>query len=267
MKSGKKIGILGIVNLTGDSFYAESRMEGKGIRGLLSLVERHLEEGADRIDLGACSTRPGSVPVGEEEEWDRLSPALSAIRSHFPDAPLSVDTFRSEIVRRTFDLAGPVLVNDITAGSADPGMLPLVGSLGLPYIAMHMRGTPLTMHTLSGYGDIACEVLEYFRDFALKAEQNGIREWILDPGFGFSKTVDENYALLSSMGRLLVLGRPVLVGVSRKSMIYKKLGISAEESLPATQAVHMAALERGATWLRVHDVKEAAETVRIYLSV
>lgn len=267
MKSGKKIAILGIVNLTDDSFYAASRMLGAGTSALLALVERHLEEGADRIDIGACSTRPGSVPVEMEEEWSRLSPALEAIRSNFPEAPLSVDTFRSEIVRRTYDLAGPFLVNDITAGTADPGMLPLVGSLGLPYIAMHMRGTPETMHTLTGYEDICEEVLDYFTAFAGKAERYGIRDWILDPGFGFSKTIDENYTLLSSLDRLQVLGRPILVGVSRKSMIYKKLGISPEEALPATQAVHMAALERGAEWLRVHDVKEARETVRIYLTV
>jgi len=305
-----QIHIMGIVNLNDDSFYAASRTPaGQALSKIAALQA----EGAGVIDLGACSTRPGSSQPSLEEEWSRLEPVLKAIAtldgngvtlseaslrdpvranaservtpfptttldnpaqanapenvSPSPFTPLrfSVDTYRAEIVRRTYETIGPFMVNDISAGALDPEMLPLVGRLGLPYVAMHMRGTPETMSTLTDYPtDITSAVLAYFEEFAAKAEQNGIRDWILDPGYGFAKTLDQNYELLRSQRRLLALGRPILAGVSRKSMIYKLLGITPEEALPATQVIHLAALQQGATWLRVHDVAEAVRTARLF---
>ena len=256
----QQIHIMGIVNLNDDSFYAASRTAADQALGRIHQMQ---QEGAEVIDLGACSTRPGSAQPSVEEEWHRLEPVLKALAGTSVPG-VSVDTFRAEIVRRTYDTIGPFIVNDISAGEMDAEMLPLVGRLGLPYVAMHMRGTPATMQQLTDYKDVTEEVLTYFKDFALKAEALGIRDWILDPGFGFAKTVEQNYELLSHMHRLSELGRPILVGVSRKSMIYKLLGITPEEALPATQVVHLAALQQGATWLRVHDVAEAARTVRLF---
>ena len=253
---------MGIVNATPDSFYAGSRAQGAAAAERARIL---LEEGADVIDLGAASTRPGSAQPSLEEEWQRLEPALKAISAEILPGPrLSVDTYRAEIVRRVYDTVGPFMVNDISAGQMDPQMLETVGELGLPYVAMHMRGTPETMQQFTEYGDIVEDILAFFRDFAARAASAGIRDWMLDPGFGFSKTVAQNYELLRRLEELQVAGRPILVGLSRKSMVYKVLGITPEEAMPATQVVQMAALERGATWLRVHDVAATVETARIY---
>jgi dihydropteroate synthase len=258
-----KIQILGIVNLTDDSYYAPSRAA--SCEAFLERVRRMLSEGADWVDIGACSTRPGSKPVGKEEEWRRLKPALEALRKEFPETGVSIDTYWASVVERVFDTIGPFLVNDISAGAYDPAMLPLVGRLGLPYIAMHLRGTPETMQSLTEYPDgVTAEVLAYFRDFGKRAGEAGVTDWILDPGFGFAKTVEQNWTLLREMEQLAVLGRPILVGVSRKSMIYRRFGITPEEALPATQVAHYMALERGATYLRVHDVAEARRTVAVF---
>ena len=260
----RKIHLLGIVNLTDDSYYAPSRV--RETDALLTRVGTMLEEGADFIDIGACSTRPGSRPVGAVEEWQRLEPALQALRKAFPDLPVSIDTYWSSVVARVYDLIGPFTVNDISAGAYDPSMLPLAGGLGLPYIAMHMRGTPETMQSLTDYPDgVTAEVLRYFQDFALRASEAGLHDWILDPGFGFAKTVEQNWTLLQELDRLQVLRHPILVGISRKSMIYKRFGITPEESLPATQVAHYMALQRGATFLRVHDVAEARRTIAVFL--
>lgn len=264
-----KIQLMGIVNLTGDSYYPESRLlAGDGtvdLERLLLRVGKMVAEGADVVDLGACSTRPGSRPVGAEEEWRRLEPALKAIREAFPAVRISIDTYWASVVERSYGEIGPFLVNDISAGAFDPGMLPLAGRLGLPYVAMHLRGTPDNMQGMTGYPDgVTEEVLRYFRDFSLRAADAGIAAWILDPGFGFSKTLEQNWTLLEELDRLQVLGRPILVGISRKSMIYKRFGITPETSLPATQVAHYIALERGAAWLRVHDVAEARRTVSIW---
>ena len=186
--------------------------------------------------------------------------------AHVPGRQLpaiSIDTYRSEIVRRAYEIIGPFMVNDISAGQLDPQMLPTVGRLGLPYVAMHMRGTPETMQQFTQYGDLLEDIKAYFRDFALKAADAGIADWLLDPGFGFSKTLEQNWELLRRLEELQELHRPILVGVSRKSMIYKALDITPEEALPATQVVQYAALERGARWLRVHDVAEAVYTASI----
>ena len=258
-----KIQLLGIVNLTDDSYYAPSRAA--SCEAFMDRVRQMVAEGADIIDIGACSTRPGSQPVGAEEEWRRLKPALEALRSEFPELPVSIDTYWAPVVEKTYDLIGPFMVNDISAGAYDAEMLPLVGRLGLPYIAMHLRGTPETMQSMTDYPQgVTAEVLRYFKAFAKKAAKAGVRDWILDPGFGFAKTVEQNWTLLEELDILQVLQMPILVGISRKSMIYKRFGITPEESLPATQVAHYMALQRGATYLRVHDVAEARRTVAIY---
>ncbi|MBR4688710.1 MAG: dihydropteroate synthase, partial [Bacteroidales bacterium] len=254
-----KIQLLGIVNLTDDSYYAPSRAA--SCEAFMNRVRQMAAEGADIIDIGACSTRPGSQPVGAEEEWRRLKPALEALRSEFPELPVSIDTYWASVVEKTYDLIGPFMVNDISAGAYDAEMLPLVGRLGLPYIAMHLRGTPETMQSMTDYPQgVTAEVLRYFKAFAKKAAKAGVRDWILDPGFGFAKTVEQNWTLLEELDILQVLQMPILVGISRKSMIYKRFGITPEESLPATQVAHYMALQRGATYLRVHDVAEARRT-------
>lgn len=272
--------IMGIVNLTEDSFYAASRAD---VADVTARVRQMFADGADVVDLGACSTRPGSLQPSMEEEWSRLEPALLSIADEGdgllrrqikrPMPPeqaipfISIDTYRAEIVRRAYEVIGPFMVNDISAGALDPDMLPTVGRLGLPYVAMHMRGTPQTMQQFTDYKDIVEDVKAYFRVFSLRTADAGIREWVLDPGFGFAKTLEQNYELLGRLNELQELGHPILVGVSRKSMIYKLLNISPEESLAATQVVQFAALERGATWLRVHDVPEAVQTARLYESL
>lgn len=248
----RNIRIMGIFNANRDSFFAPSRYN-------MSI----LESGADIIDVGAVSTRPGAAEVSEADEWSRLEPVLRALADS--TAEISVDTTRAAVVERCCDVLGrPVIVNDISAGEDDPAMLSTVARMGLTYVAMHKRGTPSTMQSLCGYGDVVAEVLEYFKDFAVKASDAGIEDWILDPGFGFAKDIRQNYTLLDSLDSFSVLGRPLLVGISRKSFIYKPLGLSPEESLPATQALHLAALERGADILRVHDVPAAREAVSLY---
>ena len=248
---GRKIRIMGILNLNGDSFFAPSRYNFPV-----------LDEGPDILDVGAVSTRPGAADVPVAEEWARLKPVLRALDA---GVAISIDTTRAEIVERACDLLGrPILVNDISAGEDDPAMLPVVGRLGLGYVAMHKRGTPSTMQSLCDYEDVVEDIVDYFRAFAHRAEGHGISDWILDPGFGFAKTVEQNYRLMSSLGTFVALGRPVLVGISRKSFMYKPLGVGPEDVLTATQVMHMAALERGADILRVHDVAAARETVSLY---
>ena len=264
----RHIDIMGIVNLTDDSFFSGSRCG--GVDAALSRIGSMVSEGADIIDLGACSTRPGSLPVGEDEEWARLEPVLKAIKSSFPEVCLSIDTYWASVVRRTYDLVGDFIVNDISAGEDDPLMLPTVGELGLTYVAMHKRGDTLTMSEMTDYEDVVRDVKSYFDDFAFKAESFGIKDWILDPGIGFSKTTDQNYELLRSLEIFKDVRTSdgqsprILVGVSRKSLIYKYLNISPEESLPATQVLNFAALRGGADILRVHDVAETARTIALY---
>ena len=271
MNKGRHIDIMGIVNLTDDSYFAESRCG--DVAAVLRRVGKMVDEGVDIVDLGACSTRPGSLPVGEEEEWRRLAPVLELLRTEFPDLPVSIDTYYASVVLRAYDLIGDFIVNDISAGEMDPEMLPVAGRLGLRYIAMHMRGNPQTMQMLTEYNDVTRDVIGYFNGFAEKAEKNGVKDWILDPGFGFAKTIEQNYKLLSELSALKTVVRadgtppPVLVGISRKSMVYKPLGITPEEALPATQALHMVALQNGTDMLRVHDVGEAARTIRIYKQI
>lgn len=262
---------MGIVNITDDSYFAESRCT--DVSAALDRVSRMLEEGADMIDIGACSTRPGSVAVGADEEWRRLKPVLKAVKEAFPHVRLSIDTYWASVVRNAYDLIGDFIVNDISAGEDDPDMLPTVGELGVTYIAMHKRGTPQTMQRMADYQDVVEEVKSYFNDFSAKADSFGINDWILDPGIGFAKTIEQNYELIGRLeelksARLSNGNSPrILVGLSRKSFIYNYLNISPEESLPATQVLHLAALQRGADVLRVHDVAEAGRTVLLYANL
>ena len=267
-QSERKISVMGIVNITGDSYFADSRClgpDGKPDSGKIAgRIRKMFEEGAGIVDIGACSTRPGAGLISETEEWDRLAPVMDIIREQFPGRMFSIDTFRAGIVEKCASRIGKFTVNDISAGENDPRMLETAGSLGLPYIAMHKRGTPATMQTLCEYGDVVSEVVSYFENFAEKADRAGIVEWILDPGFGFAKTLEQNYRMLRELDRFTVFGRKILVGVSRKSMIYRRFGITPEESLPQTQVLHFAALQNGADILRVHDVAEAVRTVDLW---
>lgn len=251
--------ILGILNLTPDSFYAPSRTAPGDV---VSVAGKMLADGAWALDLGAVSTRPGSTPVAEEEEWARLEPALVALRSVFPEALISVDTYRSGIVQRVYNTIGRFIVNDISAGFMDPAMLPLAGRLGLPFIGMHLHGSPFAPDPTPG--SVVDDVVAYFEEFSLRAADAGASEWILDPGFGFSKTLDQNWELLYGLSALQRFGKPILVGVSRKSMLWKRFGITPADALPATQAAHMIALRGGASILRVHDVAEAVQTASIF---
>lgn len=252
---GREIRVMGILNLSEDSFYAPSRLD-------LSI----LESGTDIIDVGAVSTRPGADPVPEDEEWRRLEPVLRPLRDS--DMAISIDTIRASIIERACDTLGrAVIVNDISAGEDDPAMLPTAGRLGLQYIAMHKRGTPQTMQSQCSYDDVVEDVLEYFRGFAGRAAEAGVEDWILDPGFGFAKDAGQCFQLLGGLERMQDAGHPVLVGISRKSFIYKTLCITPEEALPATSALHLAALERGADILRVHDVAPARAVVSLYRSL
>ncbi len=268
MKASRHIEIMGIVNLTDDSYFADSRCS--GVDAAMRRIGQLVSEGADIIDIGACSSRPGSVPVGADCEWERLEPVLKAVRASFPDLRISIDTYWASVVEQTYSVIGDFIVNDISAGEDDPLMLPTVGRLGLEYIAMHKRGNSVSMSSMTDYEDVTAELISYFRDFAVKADRAGIRKWILDPGFGFAKTVGQNYRLLASLPEIAAalnengLAPRILAGVSRKSMIYRPLDSSPADVLPATQAVHMAALIKGADILRVHDVKEARQTAALY---
>ena len=255
---------MAIVNATPDSFYASSRTQSQ--RSVAQRVRMAIEEGAAIIDIGGYSSRPSADDVSVEEEWSRVEMAIAATREVSSDIAISVDTFRSEIVRRAVAQFGDIIVNDIMAGKGDDAMLATVAELGVPYIAMHMRGTPQTMQQQTEYGDVVADVMSELSERLQVIKKAGIelKKVALDPGFGFAKTVEQNYALLAGLHKLKELGQPLLVGVSRKSMIYKPLGITPNEALAATQAVHWEALRQGATLLRVHDVKEAVETIKLY---
>ena len=257
-------GVMAIVNATPDSFYATSRTQSHD--AVVKRVKEVVSEGAAIIDIGGYSSRPDAEDISVEEEWSRVEMAIRATREVSKDIAISVDTFRAEIVRRAVEQFGEVIVNDITAGLGDSEMLATVAELGVPYIAMHMRGTPQTMQQQTDYNNVVVEVANELIERLQAIEEAGIdrKRVAIDPGFGFAKTTEQNYELLARMHALKELGQPLLVGVSRKSMIYKALGITPEESLAATQAVHWEALRQGATLLRVHDVKEAVETIKLY---
>lgn len=253
--------IMGILNSTPDSFYAGSRIP--GVDEALARAEAMLGEGATFLDIGGYSTRPGAAEVSEEEELRRVAPLVEALVSAFPEALLSIDTFRSRVARTALE-AGAALVNDISAGLRDPEMLALVAEKRVPYIMMHMRGTPADMAQLTAYDDLVGEILFYFSERLAAARALGITDLIADPGFGFAKTRAQNFELLAGLPAFRVLEAPLLVGISRKSMIWKTLGIDPSEALNGTTALHMLALQGGASILRVHDVKEASQCIRLW---
>ncbi|WP_423735301.1 dihydropteroate synthase [Chitinophaga caseinilytica] len=252
--------VMGIINVTDDSFYSDSRS--RELHDAVVRAEALLADGAALLDIGAQSTRPGAPEVGAAEEAARLVPAIHAILYKFPEAVISVDTYHASVAEKCI-LAGAAIVNDISAGDMDPEMIPTVAALQAPYIAMHMQGTPATMQQNPHYQDVVREVLDYCIQKTEACRAAGIHDVILDPGFGFGKTLSHNYQLLRGLEMLHLANAPLLVGVSRKSMVYKLLGSTPAEALNGTTVLHTAALERGAHILRVHDVKAAVEAVRI----
>ncbi len=256
---------MAIVNVTPDSFYAGSRNLSES--DVEERIRRAVADGATILDIGGYSSRPGADEVTVDEEWRRVDMGIEAARRIAPDTAVSVDTFRSEIVRRAVDKWGAIIVNDISAGELDAAMLPVVAAAGVPYIAMHMRGTPASMQQMTDYRrDIASEVTDYFRRKIDEMTAAGIdrRRIVLDPGFGFAKTLEQNYCLLHSLDRIVALGCPVLSGISRKSMIYRLLDITPEQALCGTSVLNWVSLEKGAAILRVHDVREAMQVIKIF---
>lgn len=254
--------IMGVVNLTPDSFYEGSRVEDHSIH-MQGRIKKMIRDGVDILDLGGFSSRPGASEVSVQEEIDRVLPAVEWIAKEFPNIPISVDTFRSEVAKEAVS-KGASIVNDISSGDLDRDMLTTVAVLGVPYISMHMRGNPQTMQNETSYDGIIQEILYYFAEKLENYKKIGINDAIIDVGFGFAKTVDQNFYLLKNLQQFKTLKNPLLVGVSRKSMIYKTLGVSATEALNGSTALHMYALCQGANLLRVHDVKEAKETIQLY---
>ncbi len=257
--------VMGIVNVTPDSFYDGGKMEDEKV--LLSSVEKMINDGAGILDIGAVSTRPGAAVVSTKIELSRLLPAVQAIRNSFPDIPISIDTFRSWVAVRVIDEIGPVIVNDISGGSLDSKMFETIGKMRVPYILSHIQGTPKEMQENPQYDDIIKDISTYLSERVKRLTKFGVLDIIIDPGFGFGKTVDHNYDLLNRLDSFKVFQLPMLVGVSRKSMIWRALENSPEEALNGTTVVNTLALMGGADILRVHDVKEAVETVTIFSEI
>ena len=253
--------IMGILNITPDSFYDGGTL--KVEHEVIERVAHMLEEGADFIDIGGYSSKPGAAFVTEEEEIQRVLPIVKLVLNHFPETLLSIDTFRSEVAKQTIG-AGAAIINDISAGFLDEMMIPTIAQLQVPYIMMHTRGTPETMQSLTNYDDLVKEINYYFSNQIAYARSLGINDIILDPGFGFAKTREQNFELLQKMELLQIAGLPLLAGISRKSMIYKTLECTPQEALNGTTFLHAFCLQKGASILRVHDVKEAVECVKLF---
>ena len=251
--------VMGILNITPDSFYAQSRTTPAEV---LRKAEQMLEEGATFVDIGGYSSRSNAQEVSPQEELQRVVPVVEALVKHFPDIRISVDTFRAEVARQSLE-AGACIINDISAGQIDPAIWEVVAHYQVPYIAMHMRGTPQTMQTYTEYDKLTKDILYYFSQIKDKARQLRINDLIVDPGFGFSKTLAQNYELMQQLALFKALECPILVGISRKSMIYKLLDTTPETALNGTTVLNTFALLHGADILRVHDVKEAVECVKI----
>lgn len=253
---------MGIVNLTPDSFYSGSRSD-NSLAKAIELIERHITEGADIIDLGGYSSRPGAQEISHTEEADRVLPVVDWLVRNHPEILISVDTFRSQIAELSVH-AGAHIINDISAGDLDRDMLATIGKLKVPYIAMHMKGNPKTMQSQTDYSNILTDIMHYFAEKLEDFKKFGIKDVIIDPGFGFAKTVSQNFWILRNVELFKALAVPVLIGLSRKSMIYKTLHIDSSEALNGTTALHMFALTKGANLLRVHDVKEARQTIELH---
>lgn len=252
--------VMGIINITPDSFYSGSRFDNPGL--VLKKAEEMIADGADILDIGAQSTRPGSDFISAEEELTRVIPSIDIIARKLPGAVISIDSFHSAVAARSV-AAGASMVNDVSGGTIDPEMLKTVAALNVPYICMHMPGTPQTMNTLNFYADVTGDVTGFLAAKINACRAAGIHDIIADPGFGFGKNPDQNFELLNKLEQLQVLRVPLLVGLSRKSTIYKTLGITAEESLNGTSVLNTIALVKKAAILRVHDVKEAVEAVKL----
>ena len=253
--------VMGILNITPDSFYSESRKNTE--EEIAGRVNAILAEGGSIIDVGAYSSRPGADNISAEEEKDRLRGALQILRRTAPEAVVSVDTFRADVARMCVEEYGVQIINDISGGQLDPQMFETVAALGVPYVLMHMKGNPQTMQQEPHYEDFLTEMLQYFGSKVQRLHELGVKDIILDPGFGFAKTMDHNYELMNRLKDLSVLELPILVGVSRKSMIYKLLDGTPEGALNGTSVLNTLALLKGASILRVHDVKAAVEVVQI----
>lgn len=253
--------VMGILNITPDSFFVESRKQGE--QEIVTRVAEILTQGGKIVDIGAQSTRPSSTLLSSKEEIERLKPALNIINKEFPDAILSVDTFYSDVARFCVEEHGVDIINDISGGEMDKNMFDTVASLNVPYILMHMRGTPQTMSQLTDYDNLIQDIFYYFSKKIAELHLKGVNDIIIDPGFGFSKTIDQNYELMASLKGFSIFELPLLVGISRKKMIYNLIDSTAEESLNGTSILNTFALQNGADILRVHDVKEAVEAVKI----
>ncbi len=256
--------VMGILNLTPDSFYSNSRIQ--NIEMVVSAVAMMLENGASIIDLGAYSSRPGAADISEQEELERIIPAVKAIIKEFPNTILSIDTFRAEVAKATIG-EGAGIINDISGGTIDPKIFEAVALLKVPYILMHMRGTPQSMASLTDYNALIPEMLHYYNEKLLLLKQLGVQDIIIDPGFGFAKTTDQNFEILKHLETFKMLDLPLLAGFSRKSMITKTLNITAKEALNGTTALNMIALNKGAKILRVHDVLEAKQCIELFEKV
>ena len=253
--------VMGIINATPDSFYQGSRFSGAG--EILAQAEKMISEGADILDIGGQSTRPGSEQLSEETELDRIVESIETIHQKFPEIPISVDTYYSSVAKKSVE-AGASMVNDVSSGTMDKDMLPAIAALQVPYVAMHMKGTPQTMQQLASYENVTREVLDFFIRKKNECKIAGITDVIIDPGFGFAKTIAHNFQLLKDLSVFKMLDAPLLAGLSRKSSVYKPLGISPAEALNGTTVLNTIALMNGANILRVHDVKEAKEAVELW---
>ena len=254
--------VMGIINVTDDSFYEASRYESTS--EVIKVAGKMLEEGADFLDIGGCSTRPGAPEVPAELEKRRVCEAVEAVRKHFADAIISVDTYRSAVAEAAVGGAGADIINDISGGEMDDGMFPLVKRLNVPYVMMHMQGTPQTMQKKPHYENVVSDILSWFGTRIADLHQAGVKDIIIDPGFGFGKSVENNFELLRRLDEFRIAALPVLVGLSRKAMIWKTLEISPADALTGTAALNMTALMKGASVLRVHDVKEARQVVTLF---
>ena len=253
--------VMGIINITLDSFYAGSRVQGEN--DILTCAATMIEEGADIIDVGAQSTRPGSERITAGEELKRLLPAIRSILEKFPGTIISVDTYLAEVARESIG-AGASIVNDVSSGNMDPTMIATVAGMGVPYICMHMKGTPENMQKDPVYENVTREVLDFFIQKIRQCRKEGIKDIIIDPGFGFGKTITHNFRLLKDLAVFKMHGVPIMAGLSRKSTIYKPLDVTPEEALNGTTVLNTLALQNGADILRVHDVKEAKEVIKLY---
>lgn len=254
--------VMGILNITPDSFYADSRKQTE--KDIIARIHQILDEGGDFIDIGAYSSRPDASDVSPKEEMERLKYGLEILRNEYPEAVVSVDTFRADVAKMCVEEYGAALINDIAAGQMDPEMFSTIAQLKVPYIMMHMQGTPQNMQKNPHYDNPVKEIILYFAEKIEKLRASGVKDLIIDPGFGFGKTLAHNYEILDKLEELQMFQLPILIGVSRKSMVYKLLGGGPEDALNGTTALHTIALMKGARILRVHDVKAATETVRIF---